>query len=72
MELAELVQDAGFRQRMRKMAEYHAGGGGAGGRVPGAGMPTGFSQKVFALAGQARQRVQFAGGPRGEIRFQQL
>jgi DNA-binding transcriptional MerR regulator len=58
VELAELVQDAGFRQRMRKMAEYHAGGGGggAGGPVSGAGMPTGFSQKVFALAGQARQR----------------
>jgi hypothetical protein len=57
VELAELVQDAEFRQRMRKMAEYHAGGGGAGGPAPGAGMPKGFSQKVFALAGQARQRV---------------
>jgi hypothetical protein len=56
VELAELVQDAEFRQRMRKMAEYHAGGGGAGGPAPGADMPRGFSQKVFALAGQARQR----------------
>lgn len=54
VELAELVQDRSFRQRMRKMAEYHVGGGGP---VSGAaGMPAGFSQKVFELAGQARQR----------------
>jgi DNA-binding transcriptional MerR regulator len=31
VELAELVQDPGFRRRMRKMAEYHAGASSAGG-----------------------------------------
>lgn len=56
VELAELVQDPGFRQRMRKMAEYHAGGGAPGGPAVGEGMPAGFSQKVFDLVGQARQR----------------
>lgn len=57
VELAELAQDPGFRQRMRKMAEYHAGEGAAPGPVPGAaGLPAGFSRRVFELAGQARQR----------------
>jgi DNA-binding transcriptional MerR regulator len=56
VELAELAQDPGFRQRMRKMAEYHAGGGARGGPALGEGMPAGFSQKVFDLVGQARQR----------------
>jgi hypothetical protein len=35
VELAELVQDPSFRQRMRKMAEYHAGGSSEGGPAPG-------------------------------------
>ncbi len=56
VELAELAQDPGFRQRMRTMAEYHAGAGAAAGPDPGEGMPAGFSRKVFDLAGQARQR----------------
>jgi DNA-binding transcriptional MerR regulator len=56
VELAELVQDPGFRQRMRTMAEYHAAGTAAGGAAPGAGMPPGFTQKMTALVGQARQR----------------
>jgi DNA-binding transcriptional MerR regulator len=56
VELAELVQDPSFRQRMRKMAEYHAGRSDAGGPDPEPGMPQGFAQKVFALVGQARQR----------------
>jgi DNA-binding transcriptional MerR regulator len=51
VELAELVQDPMFRQRMRKMAEYHADGTQA--RTPGA--PQGFTQKVTALVSQARQ-----------------
>jgi DNA-binding transcriptional MerR regulator len=51
VELAELVQDPMFRQRMRKMAEYHAGGG-AGAPAPEAG----FTQKMTALVSQARQR----------------
>lgn len=52
VELAELVQDPGFRQRMRRMAEYHAGGGAAAGPAPEAG----FTQKVTTLVGPARQR----------------
>jgi hypothetical protein len=63
VELAELAQDPGFRQRMRTMAEYHAGGGAAGGLAPGDGMPGGFSLKVFELAGQARQRGVAPGSP---------
>jgi DNA-binding transcriptional MerR regulator len=55
VELAELVQDPGFRQRMRKMAEYHAGGGAAGGPGQGTSM-RGFTQTMTALVGQARQR----------------
>ncbi|MGH3254966.1 MAG: MerR family transcriptional regulator [Streptosporangiaceae bacterium] len=56
VELAELVQDPMFRQRMRKMAEYHASGSAAGGPAPEAGAPEGFTQKVTALVSQARQR----------------
>ena len=63
MELAELAQDPGFRQRMRKMAEYHAGGGAAADAAPGGGLPAGFSQQVFALAGQAPQRGVAPGSP---------
>jgi DNA-binding transcriptional MerR regulator len=48
VELAELVQDPRFRQRMRTMAEYHAGSDAA----PEAG----FTQKVTALVGPARER----------------
>jgi DNA-binding transcriptional MerR regulator len=55
VELAELVRDPGFRQRMRKMAEYHAGCGVAGGPDQGTSMQ-GFTQKTAALVGQARQR----------------
>jgi DNA-binding transcriptional MerR regulator len=53
VELAELVQDPVFRQRMRKMAEYHAGGSAAG---PDPGALQGFTQKMTALVSQARQR----------------
>jgi DNA-binding transcriptional MerR regulator len=56
VELAELVRDPGFRQGMRKMAEYHAGSGTAGGPTPGAGVPGGFTQQMSALVGPARQR----------------
>ena len=56
VELAELAQDPGFRQRMRKMAEYHAGGGAPGDPAAREGMPAGFSQQVLDLVGQARQR----------------
>jgi DNA-binding transcriptional MerR regulator len=56
VELAELVQDPMFRQRMRKMAEYHAGSSTAGGPAPEAGVPQGFTQQVTALVGQARER----------------
>lgn len=56
VELAELAQDPAFRRQMRTMAEYHSRGGAAAGPAAGEGMPAGFSQKVFALAGQARQR----------------
>ena len=64
VELAELVQDPAFRQRMRKMAEYHVGASAPGDPAPGAsGMPSGFSQKVFALAGQARERGVAPGSP---------
>lgn len=57
VELAELVRDPGFRQRMRKMAEYHVSGGASGGEIPGAaGLPAGFSRQVFDLVGQARRR----------------
>jgi DNA-binding transcriptional MerR regulator len=56
VELAELVQDPGFRQRMRKMAEYHAAGGSEGGPAPGPGMPQGFAQRLSALVAPVRQR----------------
>lgn len=49
VELAELAQDPGFRQRMRKMAEYHAG-------AAATGMREGFTQQMTGLVGQARQR----------------
>jgi DNA-binding transcriptional MerR regulator len=53
VELAELVQDPVFRQRMRTMAEYHAGRSVVGGDpAPEAG----FTQKMTALVGQARRR----------------
>lgn len=55
VELAELVQDPGFRQQMRTMAEYHASGSAAGGPAPAPGMQ-GFTQRLTALVGQARQR----------------
>jgi hypothetical protein len=42
--------------RMRKMAEYHARGGVAGGLARKPGTLQGFTQKVAALVGQARQR----------------
>jgi DNA-binding transcriptional MerR regulator len=62
VELAELVQDPGFRQRMRTMVEYHAAVGAAGGALSGAdgaparqaGAPR-FTRQVTALVGQARQ-----------------
>lgn len=50
VELAELVQDPAFRQRMRTMAEYHAATG------PASGPGQGFTQRVAALVGPARQR----------------
>jgi DNA-binding transcriptional MerR regulator len=56
VELAELVQDPGFRQRMRKMAQYHARGSSAGGPAPEPDVPQGFAQKLSALVGPARQR----------------
>ena len=57
VELAELVQDPTFRQRMRKMAEYHAGGSAAArGPASEAGAPQGFTQQMTALVGPARQR----------------
>ena len=56
VELAELVQDPGFRQRMRKMAEYHAGQSSAGRPAPGPGVPQGFARQMSALIGPARQR----------------
>ena len=56
VELAELVQDPGFRHRMRKMAEYHAAGSSAGRPAPEPGVPQGFAQKLSALVGPARQR----------------
>jgi DNA-binding transcriptional MerR regulator len=52
VELAELVQDPQFRQRMRKMVEYHAGDGPA----PQAGTLQRFTQKITALVGPARER----------------
>jgi DNA-binding transcriptional MerR regulator len=55
VELAELVQDPGFRQRMRKMAEYHAGSRAPGGPAPEGATPPGFTQKMATLVGQARQ-----------------
>jgi DNA-binding transcriptional MerR regulator len=56
VELAELVQDPGFRQRMRKMAEYHAAGSSGDGPAPETGMAQGFAQRISALVGPARQR----------------
>lgn len=58
VELAELVQDRGFRQRMRAMAEYHTGHRPARGpgREPGGAAPEGFSEKVTSLVGPARER----------------
>jgi len=57
VELAELVQDPGFRQRMRKMAEYHTGGDVAADPAAKAGALQGFTQKLTALVGQARERA---------------
>jgi DNA-binding transcriptional MerR regulator len=60
MELAELVQDPGFRHRMRKMAEYHTSGSVMGGpaREPGDYAPfmRNFTQKVARTVGPLRER----------------
>ena len=53
VELAELVQDPGFRQRMRAMVEYHVGT--RTGHRPEAG-PGGFTRKVTSLVSPARER----------------
>jgi DNA-binding transcriptional MerR regulator len=55
VELAELVQEPGFRRGMRTMAEYHARAS-AGGPTPQAGALKGFAQKMTELVGQARER----------------
>lgn len=51
VELAELVHDPEFRQRMRTMAEFHTGRRLASG--PG---PDGFGEKLAALVAPARDR----------------
>jgi DNA-binding transcriptional MerR regulator len=53
VELAELVQDPGFRRRMRTMAEYHAG----------THAEQGFSQQVTLLVAPARERGVDPGSP---------
>jgi DNA-binding transcriptional MerR regulator len=62
VELAELVQDPGFRQRIRTMAEYHAAGAAAGAPALEAGAPR-FTQQVTALVGQARENGVAPGSP---------
>ncbi|MFD7440061.1 MerR family transcriptional regulator [Streptomyces sp. NPDC059909] len=56
IELAELVRDPDFRQRMRAMAEHSAAGrtGAGPGREPGAFRW--FAKKVAAMVGAARER----------------
>jgi hypothetical protein len=56
VELAELVQDPGFRQRMRAMVEYHAGARAAAAPGAAAGAPSRFTEKVTGLVGPVRER----------------
>lgn len=55
VELADLVRDPGFRQRMRTMVEYHARSDGQD-TDQQAGGPKEFTQKVAAVVGEARAR----------------
>ncbi|WP_405776969.1 MerR family transcriptional regulator [Streptomyces sp. NBC_00859] len=68
VELAELVQDPAFRQRMRAMAEFNTGaaeqgGGGPGARSRGAGAQPWFAEQVTRLAGDARESGIAPGSP---------
>ncbi|MDX6347622.1 MAG: hypothetical protein QOF84_2412 [Streptomyces sp.] len=66
VELAELVQDPGFRQRMRGVVEFNAQGRAAGGPAAEPGAYTWFAKKVTLLAGDARQRGVTPGSPEAE------
>jgi DNA-binding transcriptional MerR regulator len=56
VELAELVGDPDFRQRMRKMVEYHAESRAQGGPAREPGAYQWFTRKLTGLVGEARQR----------------
>lgn len=56
VELAELVGDPGFRQRMRTMVRYNAESRAKGGAAGETGAYQYFPKKVSMLAGQARER----------------
>ncbi|HET6633860.1 MAG TPA: MerR family transcriptional regulator [Streptomyces sp.] len=56
LELGELVQDPGFRRRMRRMAEFNAQGRARGGAAGEPGAYLWFSQRVVELVGAARER----------------
>lgn len=55
-ELAELVSDPGFRQRMRTMVAYHTQGGAPDRNLPRSPLQQGFTQKMATLVGQAREQ----------------
>ncbi|MCQ4083140.1 MerR family transcriptional regulator [Streptomyces sp. RB6PN25] len=56
VELAELVSDPGFRQRMRRMAEYNAESRAQSGPARDTGAYMRFPKKVSMLVGEARER----------------
>ncbi|WP_323377514.1 hypothetical protein [Streptomyces sp. RB17] len=56
VELAELVGDADFRQRMRKMVEYHAESRAQGGPAAQPGGYQRFTRQMVSLVEEARER----------------
>ena len=65
VELAELVTDPGFRQRMRTMVEYHTQGGTRDANVPQSPLQQGFTLKMATLVGDARDQGVEPDSPQG-------
>ncbi|NEC87414.1 MerR family transcriptional regulator [Streptomyces sp. SID12501] len=63
VELAELIQDQGFRTRMRRMIEFNAGDRGPDAR---AGTSLWLMSRLVQLAGEARERGVEPGEPEAE------
>lgn len=65
VELAELVRDPGFRQRMRTMVEYHAESRAQQGPAREPGAYQWFTRKLIWLVGEARERGVAPDSPEG-------